>query len=573
MTTRPGCPECAATLTCPQCDDSRPDARDLSTGWRLRTPFGRWETITRAHQPHEYAPVLIWTNLSGELPYRYTRWTKVDATRPEWLIPGKPELRYFESAVRRTAGRAVKVTRIAYSHRLNAGKYAALAEQSHRLGRVRSEVWQRYASVAGAGLKDRQVRDRWLADGTHQQFGVLANAWKETLRDAMADIAANAASAKVEVKRAVRRHTADPAEQKRLYTELKADRWAADPYLRRQMRAHCRRGKNRTHNQIVVRADQHNTKPDDRGRLWLAIPGLVQRQMVRIPLNTTVAPTGTLRLILRNHRVEIHYQIDAADMRTSQKPCGTRTIGVDKGYTEALVDADGDHHGTRLGALLTAESDRIKERNRRRAKLRSIANNTADKAKADRIRRHNLGTVKRDRQAGKHQTQVRTEIFTAVHRVVDKAAVVVAEDLTKSFAGRKQLGRNTNRRLAAWTKGVTAEALTNVSERRGSALRLVNAAYTSQVCPDPGCGQFARRQGDRLHCTSCGVVWHADQAGALNVQARDGDPDIALHTPHRVVKQILLERAERLRTRLPVQDSSRARPAESELSDLLSNEQ
>jgi hypothetical protein len=52
----------------------------------------------------------------------------------------------------------VKVTRIAYAHRLDAGKYAALSEQARRLGVVRSEVWQRYASVAGAGLTDRQVR-------------------------------------------------------------------------------------------------------------------------------------------------------------------------------------------------------------------------------------------------------------------------------------------------------------------------------------------------------------------------------------------------------------------------------
>jgi hypothetical protein len=196
-----------------------------------------------------------------------------------------------------------------------------------------------------------------LAAGTHHQFGVLANAWKETVRDAMADTAANAASAKVQVKRAVRRHTADPAGRKRLYTELKADRWAGDPYLSRQMRQYWKRGKNRTHNQIVIRADQHHTKPDDRGRLWLAVPGLHRRRLVKIPLNTTVAPVGTLRLILRGGRVEVHYQIDAADMDTSRMPCGARTVGVDKGYTEALVDSDGVHHGTDLGRLLTTESD------------------------------------------------------------------------------------------------------------------------------------------------------------------------------------------------------------------------
>ncbi|MEW2329944.1 transposase [Micromonospora chersina] len=453
----------------------------------------------------------------------------------------------------------MRVTRIAYSARLNSGKYAALAEQARRLGRVRSEVWQRYGSIngIGSGLTDRQVRDRWLADGTHVQFAVLANAWKETVRDAMADIAANLAAAKVDVRRAINRRTGDPAERKRMFTALKADQWADDPFLSRQMRKHWKRGRNRTHDQIVVRADKYNTTLDERGRLWLAIPGLEPRKMVRIPLSTTVAPTGTLRLILRGGRVEVHYQIDASQMRSSQRACGAATIGVDKGYTEALIDSDGQPHGEQLGDLLTRESDRLKERNRRRAKLRSIANNASlrgDDARAHRIKVNNLGTIKRARQAARHRAQVRTEIFTAVHEVVDKAATVIAEDLTKRFTGRKQLPKNINRRLAAWTKGVTAEALKNVSERRGSALVPVNAAYTSQTCHR--CGRLGRRSGDRFHCTPCGVVWQADVNAAINILHRGGDPDIALHTPHHKVKQILQDRADRHRTRLPVQDSS-----------------
>ncbi|MET7965432.1 transposase [Micromonospora sp. NPDC005305] len=455
----------------------------------------------------------------------------------------------------------MKVTRIAYSARLNPGKYAALAEQARRLGRVRSEVWQRYGSIAGvgSGLTDRQVRDRWLADDTHARFGVLANAWKETVRDAMADIAANLAAAKVDVRRAVSRRTNDPAERKRMFTALKADQWPDDPFLARQMRKHWKRGHNRTHDQIVVRADNYNALVDGRGRLWLAIPGLIPRKMVKIPLSTTVAPTGTLRLILRGGRAEVHYQIDAAQMRSSQRACGEATIGVDKGYTEALTDSDGQPHGEQLGVLLSAESDRLKERNRRRAKLRSIANNAAlrgDHAKAHRIKANNLGTLKRDRQAARHRARVRTEVFTAVHEVVDKAATVIAEDLTKRFTGRKTLPKNINRRLHAWTKGVTAEALKNVSERRGSALVHVNAAYTSQTCHR--CGRFGRRSGDRFHCTWCGVVWQADVNAAINILQRAGDLDIALHTPHHRVKQILQDRTDRHRTRLPVQDSSPA---------------
>jgi IS605 OrfB family transposase len=151
---------------------------------------------------------------------------------------------------------------------------------------------------------------------------------------------------------------------------------------------------------------------------------------------------------------------------------------------------------------------------------------------------------------------VRTTTFEAVHAVVDKAAVIAAEDLTKDFTGRKRLGKNTNRRLARWTKGVTAEALEAVSGRRGSAVRLVNAAYTSQVIP--GTDTIGVRKGDRLHCTECGAVWKADHAGAVNVLRRLGDADITLWTPHWRVKQILQERTDRRRSRLPDQDSSTA---------------
>ena len=73
----------------------------------------------------------------------------------------------------------MKVTRIAYSRDLNAGKYGQLVEQARRLGRVRSLVWDRYGSITGVGVSDRRIRDAWMADGTATSCGVLANAGKE----------------------------------------------------------------------------------------------------------------------------------------------------------------------------------------------------------------------------------------------------------------------------------------------------------------------------------------------------------------------------------------------------------
>ncbi|MEU2611286.1 zinc ribbon domain-containing protein [Micromonospora sp. NPDC007271] len=70
------------------------------------------------------------------------------------------------------------------------------------------------------------------------------------------------------------------------------------------------------------------------------------------------------------------------------------------------------------------------------------------------------------------------------------------------------------------------------------------------------CGAFGSRSGDRFHCTSCGVVWQADGNAAINILHRAGDPDIALHTPHHLRKQVLQDRTDSHRTRPPVQDSS-----------------
>ena len=451
----------------------------------------------------------------------------------------------------------MKVTRVAYARNVNAAKMAALNEQALRLGRVRSEVWQRHGSVAGAALTDRQVRDAWMASG-HTEFGVLANAWKETVRDTMADIRASREAAKVKARRAVSRRTTDPDEGKRLFTALRSDAWASDPFLARQMRKHWRRGHSHVRNQIIIRADNVRTFTlTEGGDVWLSVPGLLPRTSVAVPLGTTVAPAGTLRVILRNSGAEVHYQIDAGTLKSSARPHGDKKLGVDKGYTEVLTDSDGERHGPELGALLRTESDRLKIKNRRRAKIRSVAEKAAqrgDHSKAHRIARYNLGTRKKARARRRFEARARTVTFEAAHAIVTKASTMVAEDLTRSFTGRKRLGRNMNRRLAAWTKGLTAEALTNVSERRGSALRLVNAAYTSQADPGDHCTLGVRR-GDLLYCPG-GVVWDVDHAGAINVLARDGDPDITLYTPHTRVKQILQERADRQRTRLPVPDSS-----------------
>lgn len=134
-----------------------------------------------------------------------------------------------------------KVTRIAYSKDMTKSKLDRLIEIANRLGSIRTDIWRRFGSLAGLEYKsDRAVRDEWLKDDV--QFNVPARLWKATLADVWADIVMYREAAKSNVRKRIRSHTEDSAEQKRLYLLLKANQWDEDPYLRRMMRKYFKHG-------------------------------------------------------------------------------------------------------------------------------------------------------------------------------------------------------------------------------------------------------------------------------------------------------------------------------------------
>ncbi len=231
------------------------------------------------------------------------------------------------------------------------------------------------------------------------------------------------------------------------------------------MRKHWKHGCNHTHNQIVVRSDNYTTFQLG-GRAWIKIPSLQKGKRIPIPLNTNIEPSGTLRLILIDGIVEVHYTIDILESKSG----GSRTVGIDKGYTEVFVDSDGIEYGKGLGKVLTKKSDQLKHKYQKRNKLKAIANKKPHKK--PNIIQNNLGRKKLNQQNRQTKSQVQDIIYQATHQLIDKAEVIATEDLTSKIASKK-LGKNVTRRLSAWTKGVIATALDTVSRRRGSSVILV----------------------------------------------------------------------------------------------------
>jgi len=464
-----------------------------------------------------------------------------------------------------------KITRIAFSKNLNQGKFDQLVEIANRLGLLRSDIWRRFGSLNGLGYKsDREIRDEWLEQ--RKKFNIPARLWKATLADVWSDLISHREASKVKVRKAIYKRTKNEQERKRLYILLKTDAWNKDPYLCRLMRKYYKHGKTTVNNQIILDTDCFTTF-SHKGKVWLKIMGLEKGKRIPIPLNTSVPPSKTLRLILKNNKVEIHYSVDE-DQVCSIKPCGSQKIGIDKGYTEAFTDSDGKHHGIGLGDLLSAKSDQLKVRYQRRNKLKALAEKYSNKnyKKRDNILKNNLGRKKLDSQKKRHTSNVRDLVFKAAHSIIDKAKIIAVEDLTSQIKSKKPRSKNQSRRLSAWVKGILSQAINLVSHRRGSTVVLVNAAYTSQIDSRNGL-LLGFRSGDKFYCFD-GEVLDADQNGAQNTLERIDDPEIKLFTPYKEVKRILIRRTEQ-RLGLLNQDSSyneKSLLTESEMPSLLDNQ-
>jgi hypothetical protein len=424
-----------------------------------------------------------------------------------------------------------KVCRIVKSNNLNKRKYDELCEQARLLGRIRKEVWHRFGSINGVGTNHRKVRGEWVR--TRDFSPLPAKAWKETLRDILDDITLYEEACKLKVRQDISKRTSDKVERKRLFTLLKKDEWPSDPYLSRKMRQHKRHGKTSVSNQIILEGGVYSQFLGKDGNTWLKVPTFERGKKLSIPLNSNIHLKGCLRLILNDGVVQVHYAIKQKKF----PQCGDKVIGIDKGYSEAFADSEGEFYGENLGKVLTAETENRNRRGKARNKLHQISKKK--KHKARNIQKYNLGRNKLNRNIEKKKILVRDIAFESAHRIVDKAEEVRAEDLTKPFSSKEKWKRY-NRLMSAWAKGSLAEALESVTKARGSCLRVVNAAYTSQM--DSKTGRLeGRRVGDKFHHAN-GEVTQADTNAAVNIKHRADDAEISLYTPYKEVKAILLNR-------------------------------
>ncbi|MGH3522187.1 MAG: zinc ribbon domain-containing protein [Mycobacterium sp.] len=455
---------------------------------------------------------------------------------------------------------------------LNVGKAATLSAMGSELDRVRARVWARFSGAKTAQLSKRQVRDWLMAEHAPTQFGVPQRLWRATVEDTVDKIRAwQRAVIVTEVRPAIYTRTqGDQAERKRLLTLAKMGRWRDDAWLSRQCRDAFAAKTPRLRHAGAIVADNcsYDVERDEKGRVWLAVMTPTRGQRVRLnlgPLPEQLIPTSTIRISANGRSgwsVTAAYRAHTVSSTRPQHRNLTPAEGIDAGVSEVFTTTDGQRFGAGQHATIATRAERDRARSKARNKLRAVRDRhlaraktaaaigdtgtaRAAAAKAARIDRHNLGHTKLSRQRDHDRAATKDVVYQAVHDLVDTTALIVAEDLS-ALRGKSTFGRTASRVYATWQRSFLADALASVPSRRGSAVTLVNPAYTSQQVHS--CGHLGVRRGKKVHCQTAGcpqqgIVQDTEINAARNILARATDPHITRYTPKHEVKRILTMRA------------------------------
>ena len=440
--------------------------------------------------------------------------------------------------------------------------FEALSKLAHRFSKSVNYFSTRFASPDCYGdLKYHRERLKPQIVGSKvvNELGLPARIWKLALDEAVSGLKGLWSNAKNDVRQAVYKNEKLQDEEKHYimyilcwdsiledimcfrkhtipseFSSLNTKR--LDSLIRHYMRKYRGKTPYRTKERsILLDSGTYRQKGD-----IIFVSSLEKHKRISIPMKSNIRIEGSIRLILRDDgSVEIHRCVKDKPLSNKSKT----VIGVDKGYG-CMLATNTDHlYGEKLGKLLTAESDRLAEKNAKRnqyyAMVRTLRE-SGDNAKADRIEKNNLGKVKYSRQKRRAESTIQSYINHEMKRFydVEKPKEVVEENLDFTYT-KDDRGKKYNRRMASWCKGTIKKSLERNAEKRCVKITKVNAAYTSQQCSKCGC--LGERKGKTFTC-KCGNRMDADINAAKNILSRKGDTEITLFTNYNRVRDILIAR-------------------------------
>ena len=302
--------------------------------------------------------------------------------------------------------------------------------------------------------------------------------------------------------------------------------------------------------------------PKGKTRRYVKVISSTNHKRISLPLSGISRVSGNIRVVLDEEykRAFIHVIYDVEPLEAATGPA----VALDWGITEVCTDEYGVHRGEEYGPALTAMTERRNKTGKARNKLYALSKKDAGSKRTKRIARNNLGIKKQQARTRRAKAHLKTISGAAIKEVVygdgnrtrakkrvpqlpsQRPKEIIIEDL--SHLRGKGRSKKISRLCSSWARDENKERITVHAYVGGSGIQTVNAAYTSQTCPDPTCGYVHRdnRHGDVFHCRNpywdCNWQGDADHVAAMNIKSRIGDREISRFTPYQEVKKILDER-------------------------------
>ena len=432
-----------------------------------------------------------------------------------------------------------------------------------RYNSVRNVIFNRYSSVKSL-LKiynhEKEIRDILTAEGFLDTFEIP----KRYVRMAIDDCIGNIKGIWVDRKKYVRsliwnNKNLGDEERHYLYSSLKnnkklynimncvdhkvdvifasLDTKHLNILLRRYMRKAI---KSKPHsnigNSVLIDAEMYSVVD---GKFFLS--GLKKSKRYKLDLVAQTKLNGNLRLVLNRGSRKLTIS-NAINVKTKKNDY-TNIIGIDKNYVNAIDTSTKRSYGTKLNLLQNKYTDELDKQNKKRQyyydlikKLEKIGTEKA-KRKIDNIRKFNLGKIKYNKKKNRLFEEIKKNVNSGIKKLIveEKAKEIVAENLNFT-SNNKKYGKKAKNKLNRFVKGYIQERLDYKTKINEMEITKVNAAYTSQTCPD--CENFGERKKDMFYC-QCGKVEYSGYVAAEVVLQRKYDKEITLSTSPKKVKQIL----------------------------------
>lgn len=420
------------------------------------------------------------------------------------------------------------------------GDLSVISELAFRAGVLRSDIWNKYGGLKAWGQTANQLIKEFKETNPPLQYKLDYEQWEKTFQRCIDEIQTYQGAVKHWVIRKIGRYfQEEDGFRIELIKSLNSREWQQYPLLNRWVRQYYRRGHTDKRNQINVTS-----------RLKSPIVKRVSRHVVEVTINGDkigknryqkvklkfkvgrITPTGNLKILIRETgQVELHY------CRIVQKTLNQQTssVGVDKGFTEALIDSNGVVYGDGIGEVMTQAVETRHQKGKAKNKLYAIAKNKNQ----PHIHKCNLTKKRHLRRERRKKETLKNRIRKGINQLFNSHKTVFAEDLSTPIKSKKR-SKTRKRNLSEWCKGEIQKGLEEIACRRCSSVEVVNSSYTSQVDSRNGT-LLGHRKGDQFF-TFDGYVLQADSNAALNVLNRAKDKVIHRFMRYEQVQKILLDR-------------------------------